>query len=350
MSCTTRNTVHDIGNSITHHASLLKIKDLGNNCWLCQVTNPFEAETQYLLVPAELSFDEQQARHTYGEFTLLRTPLTNNALTASCHGYLLEQLGALTSIGAFCDAEYVTYRPVKEAIAEGKIANGGSSSMPNIETILAHSSNAIWISPFENATTTSLDALHMPVVSCADYLEISPLARAEWMKFYGRLVGKASQADSLFAVVETRYNALKHSVSANNSSKPIVLAETPYGATWYVAGGQSTMGIMYADAGYDYPWANDTHSGSIALSPETVLNEAQQADIWFVKYFATTNLTLQEFLAQNSFFGEFKAAQQGNVYGCNTSASDYFDATPFRPDILLDALKKPGSCYFEKLH
>lgn len=357
MSCTNQKGVQDITNNSTEYASLLQMQDLGDGIMLCRIANPWnsdEALAQYLLVASDNDeFDakaEESIADTYGECQVIRTPLERNTLTSSCHGYLLDQIDATGNIAVFCDAEYVTYSKIRELIDSQKIVNGGSSMAPNVETILSQQSDAIWISPFENASLGYLSSLQIPAIYCADYMETSPLGRAEWMKFYGRLVGKEAEADSLFNVVESNYKAAMAPVSDSSdnglSVKKKIMSELPYQATWYVPGGMSTMGILFHDAGFDYPWAEDPHSGSLALSAEIVLDKAQDADFWIFKYYADHEYSLEELLGQNPYYPQFKAAIDGNVFGCNTQLTDYYDVTPFRPDVLLSELQELGTGIF----
>ena len=355
VSCTEKKAVQDSIHSETHYASLLKMQSLDNGMTLCQIVNPWKADNalaQYLLLPeTERSFDVgelEKIESIYGKCVVVSTPLRRMALTSSCHGYLLSQLGALDNVAVYCDAEYVEYASTKEKIANSQIINGGSSLSPNIETILSQRCDAIWISPFENVTAGNIAALPLTIIHCADYMENSPLGRAEWMRFYGRLVGKGTEADSLFNVVEVRYNAIKEKTQERDSIT--IFAELPYQATWYVPGGNSTMGIMYRDAGYRYVWADDDHSGSLALSAEIVLEKAQYADCWVIKYMAEKDYELEDLLSLNDIYRQFKASQTGNVFGCNTNHSDFYDVMPFRPDSLLHELQNLGNgSYFKRL-
>lgn len=361
ISCTPKKEVQGITDSSIRHASLLQMQYFEDGITLCIIANPWkqdETAAQYLLVPSNNDgFGEKEIKiitEKYGESEIIRTPLERMTITASCHGYLLEQIGALKNVAVFCDPEYVMYSPVRQLIDNNTIVNGGTSMAPNIETILSKESDAIWISPFENASAGNISTLQIPIIYCADYMETSPLGRAEWMKFYGRLVNKTQEADSLFCLVESRYDSIKNSFQKNNIAKTtnILLSELPYQSTWYIPGGKSTMGILYHDAGYKYPWADDEHSGSLALSAETVLSIAQNADVWVFKYLSDHDYTLSELLQQNPYYGQFKATQEGNVYGCNTQSSDFYDVTPFRPDIMLEELKNienDSTRYFKRL-
>ena len=78
------------------------------------------------------------------------------------------------------------------------------------EKIIDLRPDAIMLSPFENSGGYGrVGKLGVPVIECADYMETSPLGRAEWLRFYGLLVGQEQRGDSLFAQIEKEYLALK---------------------------------------------------------------------------------------------------------------------------------------------
>jgi hypothetical protein len=59
--------------------------------------------------------------------------------------------------------------------------------------------------------------------------------------------------------------------------------------------------------------------------------------------------TLTDLKQQNVFFDKFKAAREGNVWGCNTAYSDFFDITSFRPDSLLESFVKGNGAFYKKV-
>lgn len=340
------------------HAQLLHLSQTTEGYTLVQISNPWHPENaaaQYLLVPAEDKRwnDElsEQIETAYGPITVLRTPLQHMALTASCHAYLLQELSALDNISVMCDTSYVMASTLRQWLQTSSVVDGGSSMAPNNEVLLAAQTDVVWISPYENASTSTLSHLPLTLIYCADYMETSPLARAEWMRFYGRLVDKGHEADSLFRCIETRYDSLISVSHADTiKARRTLLAELPYGPTWYVPGGCSTSSLLYQDAGYDYLWSQDNHAGSLSLSPEAVLAKAIDCDRWIFKYMNIDgDWTLNDFLAQNPLYSQFKAAKTGEVWGCNTSYSDFFDVTPFRPDILLESLINDDERFFKRL-
>ncbi len=346
VACTGPQQETRLVSARVEYATLLQMQDTCRGT-LCRIINPWDTTRvliQYFLLPeADTLFSEAEAEsleHHYGKFTLVRTPLSRNTVCASCHCYLLRELGALDCMAVVCDADYTQLPDVRKRLADGSLLDAGTAIAPNIEVLLSAQSDAIWISPFENAGLGQLSLLRIPVIFCADYMENTPLARAEWMKFYGRLVGRAAEADSLFAVV--RGNYLRLAVAPSDTlSRPVLLVDLPTSATWYVPGGRSTMGHLYQDAGFRYPWAFDTHAGSLSLSPEVVLDDGWEADVWLFKYYNTgRDWTLSDLRALSSAFGSLRVVREGNLWGCNTATSPYFDETPFRPDLLLGSLRR----------
>ena len=212
------------------------------------------------------------------------------------------------------------------------------------EKIIEIEPDALFLSPFQNSGGYGkLETLKIPIIEMADYMESSALGRAEWMKFYGMLFGAEHEADSLFATVEKNYLALEKKVSdfkaqasgISHKASPKILMDKQTGGVWYVPGGKSTVGRLLADAGLDYPWQDDEHSGSLALSFESVLEKGASSDIWMFRYSAPQAFTTKELLSEKAGYNQFKAFREGNLYGCNTFTSTFYEDTPFHPDLLL---------------
>ena len=359
-ACHTRTPDEPLAESAaqTHYATLLQMQDLADGMTLVRIQNPWQTERvmmQYLLIPDSVSAtlaDEKvsEIEERYGRMQTLNTPVPRQTVTAACYADLFTQLGAEEYIGVMCDAEYVHNETILEALANGTIADGGSSMAPNPEVILSAHSEAIWLTPYEAGSQSLISAVlpQLPVICCADYQENTPLGRAEWMRFFGRLVNRGALADTLFNRVVAQMERLRMPLANDtittgdddDGQRPMLLCDIPYGATWYVPGGRSTMSWLYQDAGFRYPWAADVHGGSLALSIEAVFERAREADSWIFKYYDTaSDWTLANLLSQNRIFSQIKAAQTGAVYGCNTAHSDYFEVTPFRPDLMLAEMR-----------
>ena len=360
------------------------------------VANPWKAGTllhRYILIPKGEEGDKTVTRlalqRTSGmgcTTDTVRTPVERSAVFIAPHCQLMYELGCQQAIRGVCDLNYINIPDVrKRAASAGKASSGnassgnassgnasaqnsivdcGSSMAPDIERIIALKPEAILVSPFENSGGYGkLDKLHIPIIEAADYMESSPLGRAEWMKFYGMLfgkdknisttvagkalttvAGKASEAtlpascelkaDSLFAKIEKEYLKLK--AEAGKLPKGLsILTERKTGNVWYVPGGQSTIGILLKDANARYIFSDDKHSGSLPMSPEQILAKGSQVDVWAFKYFGGAPLSQVQLLQEYDGYKALAAFSRGNIYQVDTSTVPYFELTNFHPELLL---------------
>lgn len=344
------------------------------------VANPWKAGTllhRYILIPKGKEGDETVARlalqRTSGmgcTTDTVRTPVERSAVFIAPHCQLMYELGCQQAIRGVCDLDYINIPDVKKRaalsrntaarkasvgnVSAGKASVGnsivdcGSSMAPDIERIIALKPETILLSPFENSGGYGkLDKLHVPIIEAADYMESSPLGRAEWMKFYGMLFKKDGnapktalaascepKADSLFAKIEKEYLKLK-AEAAGYPKGLSILTERKTGNVWYVPGGQSTIGILLKDANARYIFEDDEHSGSLAMSPEQILAKGKLVDVWAFKYFGGAPLSQAQLLQEYDGYKALAAFNRGNIYQVDTSTVPYFELTSFHPELLL---------------
>lgn len=341
------------------------------------IENPWKKGTtlhKYILVPKGNEGDETVARlkddirenatlQMGSHCDIVRTPLESNVVFTAPHCQLMYELGCKNAITGVCDKDYINIPDIKERVklSDGKastsdtdkvIIDCGSSMQPDIERIIALKPEGLFISPFENSGGYGkLDKLHIPIIETADYMETSPLGRAEWMKFYGLLFKSEERSDSLFSSIEKEYLALK-AEAAKLQQGLSILTERKMGSVWYVPGGKSTMGILLKDANAKYIFADDTHSGSLAYGPERILSKGTQVDVWAFKYFGGKALSKNDLLAEYEGYKVLKAFNSNSIYQVDTSTQPYFELTSFHPEILLREfiiLAHPKATQFGKL-
>lgn len=300
-----------------------------------RVANPWkEGKTlhTYLLVPHGATVPHTT---TPAGATIVRTPLRRSIIFTSVHAALAAELGAQQQVAGVADRKYIKVPFVQEGCANGTLTDCGDGMNPLVEKIIDASADAILLSPFENSGGYGrLEDISIPLIECAEYMEQSPLARAEWMRFYGMLYGREHEADSLFALVDSSYHALQR-LAATAATQPTVLMDKQTGSVWYVPGGRSTIGQMLADAHCSYPFADDDHSGSLALPFEAVLERAGEADVWLYRYDSKQPMTRRRLLAEQPGYSQLRPAREGTLYGCNVATSMFYEESPFRPDLLL---------------
>ena len=156
--------------------------------------------------------------------TIIRTPLRRSMMFTTVHCAMLMSLEKENSISGVADLKYIKIPWIQEQVQKGKIADVGDGLSPVVEKIIDQRPDAIFLSPFENSGGYGkLEEIDIPLVECAEYMEKTPLGRAEWLRFYGILFGCEQKADSLFEEVDKHYNALKAMVTQKN--RPSVLLD-----------------------------------------------------------------------------------------------------------------------------
>lgn len=308
----------------------------------------------YLLVSSERPLPAQLP-----EGSVVRIPLKRCVVATSVHCALVDELGKAETISGVCEPQYIHLPFVTAGCKAGRIIDCGSGMAPTVEKIIDLQPDAMFLSPFQNSGGYGrIDELQIPIIETADYMETSALGRAEWVKFYGLLFGVEQRADSLFDAVEKNYLALKEQAQRQQkaTSKKVIIDKLT-GSVWYVPAGESTLGKMLTDAGITYPWAADTHSGSLALPFERVFESAGDADIWLFRYNSPTAISYAALQTEHEGYTQIKAFRTRNAYGCNTRTSSFYEETPFHPDRLLrdfitishPALQLGAPRYFIKL-
>lgn len=269
----------------------------------------------------------------------VKIPVKRVASMSSVYSLMLMALGEANSIAAIDNAEYYTDPFIQRQVSEGKIAELSKGPQIEVEKTLALKPDLLLTfgmgDPAADLDKKLLQA-QVPVAISLDHLEETPLARAEWIKFYACFFNKQRQADSIFSASEKKYRELKALVK-DETKKPTVLTEIKYGDTWYVPSGISYVANLIADAGGDYFWKDDRKTGSTPLSFETVYTRAKDCDVWINTYNLNSK---KELLAYDARYGLFNAYKKDRVYNNNKvqnakGYSNYWETAMLQPEAVL---------------
>lgn len=326
---------------------------------VADISNPWKPGKRlhrYYLVPRTSDISHQPSDFPDG--TVIEIPIQRAAVFTTVHCALLTELGLGSKIVGVADAKYIKVPYIQQQIDAGRIVDCGNGLNPVVEKIMDVKPEVVMLSPFENSGGYGkTEEIGIPLIECAEYMESSPLARAEWMRFYGMLFGVGEQADRLFHEVDSSYTALRE-LAAKAGKGRSVLVDKITGSVWYMPGGRSTIGQMLLDAGAQYPWASDEQGGSLSLPFETVLEKGGEADVWMLRYSSDHDLSYAELLSEYHGYSRLKAFRQHEVYGCNVEQSMFYEDTPFHPDRLLsdflqilhpDIIGLPSLRYYKKV-
>ena len=153
-----------------------------------------ESDARFLVVPE----DAAEVDGLPADVTVLRQPVENIYLVSTSVMDLLLHLDALDSVAFSGTKAEGWYLPaVQQAMEEGKIAYAGKYSAPDYEQILAAGcrlaiENTMILHTPE--VKEQLEHFGIPVLVERSSYESDPLARMEWIKLYGILLGREEQA------------------------------------------------------------------------------------------------------------------------------------------------------------
>ena len=304
-----------------------------------EVTQPWvgaNTHYKYALVPKEklaaMNFPKDEFDAVVG------TPVEKIVVTSTTHIAAIEALEELKRLVGFPDTDYISSPDARKLVDEGQIKDLGMNEVINTEMVLLLHPDLI-IGFSINEDNNSYDIIKragMPVIYNGDWVEQTPLGKAEWIKFFAPFFQKEAEADSIFKKIETSYLEAKK-LAKKSTQKPTVLTGGLYKDVWYVAGGESWMAQFIEDANSDYLWADTPETGSIGLSLESVLEKAQNADFWFNPSAETSYTDLEN---ANPHHRKFAAFTNKKIYSNAMEKGAkggliFYEQAPQRPDIVL---------------
>lgn len=271
-------------------------------------------------------------------YTTIQVPLESVVVTSTTNIPFLEMLEVENKLVGFPHTDYISSEKTRALIDQGSVKNVGQNEKLNIEQLIELSPDLIVTFGVDN-NNPMLDNLKksgLNVLIQGDWMEQSPLGKAEWIKLYGALFGKEDKAKELFDKIVDSYKQAQKLVTDKPSTSK-VLYGSMYEDVWYVAKGNSWVAQFMKDAQANYLWADLKGTGSEGLSFEKVLDKAKAADIWIA---SGSFKSLDELQKANPHYGEFDAFKNKNVYNFEgklgaTGGTVYYELAPSRPDLVL---------------
>lgn len=188
----------------------------------------------------------------------------------------------------------------------------------------------------QTAITDKLKELSIPYIYMGEYLEESPLGKAEWMVVLSELTDSREKGIEIFSEIPKRYLSLK-ALTESVGQCPTVMFNTPWNDSWVMPSTKSYMAQLVADAGAEYIYKENSSNSSTSIGLETAYGLIQKADYWINVGSATS---LDELKTVNPKFADAKAVRERTVYNNNlrltpTGGNDYWESAVIRPDVVL---------------
>jgi iron complex transport system substrate-binding protein len=310
-----------------------------DNYKVVKIISPFEKTTdttKYILVQRGTTIPD-----VLKNSALIEIPIRSLALTSSMHIGLLSYLNSEHVLTGLSSLQYVFSPKVIAMIDSGKIAEVGKDQGINEEKIISIHPDLIMTTGSPSSKLEHYQLLSeagIPVISNSEWVENTPLGRAEWVKLMAALLNEEKLANEKFAKTEAEYERLAKLV-ANAKSKPLILSGLNTKDVWFMPNGNSYMARFFKDAGGNFPWQATKDAGSLPLSFESVYPTALKADFWVNVGFDSRN-TRNSILSQDKRYADFNAFKTGKMYSYNNrtnsrGSNDFFETGNVEPDVVL---------------
>lgn len=318
---------------------------------LIQVRNPWQGAKD-----VEMSyFISRNGEQAPSGFTGPTIPAgaRNIVCMASSYIAMLDALGQTDRIVGVSGIDYISNPYV--LAHKDSIKDMGPEM--NYELLLGLKPDAVLlygIGDAQTAVTDKLKELAIPYIYIGEYLEESPLGKAEWLVALSELTDSREKGIEIFREIPKRYNALR-TLAESVEKRPTVMFNTPWNDSWVMPSTKSYMAQLVADAGADYIYKDNTSNSSTPIGLETAYGLIQKADYWINVGSVTT---LDELKTVNPKFADAKSVREKTVYNNNlrltpTGGNDYWESAVVRPDVVLRDLIRifhpelvPDSLYY----
>ncbi|MEE1115139.1 MAG: ABC transporter substrate-binding protein [Eubacterium sp.] len=275
-----------------------------------------------------------------GTLTVIRQPVDSVYQAASAGMSLIDAIDAMDHVSMCSVDENGWYIDApRKALADGSISFGGKYSQPDYEMLidkdcdLAIESTMILHAP---DVMEMIEDLDIPVMIERSSYEMDPLGRTEWVKLYGALFNKEEEAAAFF---EEKTASLKNLEGMKNSGKTVAFFAVNTNGTVVVRKSDDYIPHMIETAGGRYIFEDlKSEEGSASTTVNMSMEEfyAAAVDADYLVYNATIEDPLgsvDDLVAKDKIFAEFKAVQDGNVYQLSKAA---YQATDAMADQILD--------------
>ncbi len=290
-----------------------------------------------------LNKDKKGARKDLIDQEIL-VPINRIVVTSTTHIPMIELLNEEASIVGFPNSNYISSEKTRHLIDKGNITEIGKESSLNTEILLdLHPELVVGFGVSSaDKTLTSIQKAGINVIYNGDWLEESPLGRAEWIKFFGVIFDKEKQADSIFKIIETDYLAVKKLALKSGEKATILSGAIMSKDIWNLPAGNSFEAQFLQDANLNYLWKDTKGKGSLSLSFESVFDKAATADFWISPGYFTSK---KQLLESNNLYTKFKPFQNDQIYTSTTKKGItggviYYELAPTRPDLVLKDIVK----------
>lgn len=265
----------------------------------------------------------------------ITVPVDSLYSASTTHLGMITELDRAEVVTGVANGSDVVSPQIRERIDAGKVVDYAPSQQINSEAVVAAGPGVLVTQGTDDPSYPRLRGAGIGVVADAEWLESTPLGRAEWIKVFAALTGTEKKAGAVYHHLRDDYN--KVAAKAASARPADVLPGAMYQGSWAMPAGGDYAGRLLVDAGGSYPWARDRRTGGLQLNFESVYAKAGRAPLWLT---SSDWKTLDDVLADDTRYGQLAAVRHGQVWSATaaigaTGGNDYWERGVARPDLVL---------------
>ena len=312
----------------------------GRQSVLVTVTNPWQGADN-VTTRLFIARDGEQVPEDF-DGQVLEGDAPRIVAMSSTHIAMLDAIGEVGRITGVSGIDYISNSDIQAR--RNSIGDVGYEGNINYELLLSLDPDLVLLYGVNGASSMEgkLNELGIPFMYIGDYLEETPLGKAEWMVALSEIVGRRADGEKAFAGILVRYNDLKRKVADTVLDAPSVMLNVPYGDTWLMPSTESYVARLIKDAGGHYIYNKNTGNTSLPIDLEEAYQLTSEADMWLDVGMANS---LDELKTLCPKFSDTRCFRNGYVWNNNlktnaAGGNDYYESTAVNPDILLRDLVK----------
>ena len=260
-------------------------------------------------------------------------PYERIAVTSATHIGFLQALGRTDVVVAMTRPDLIYNHP------EQPVADIGEDINLNLEELFRVHPQALLVTSY-GQPLPNLERIRragIEVIEMVEWREQTPLARADWLRFAGALIGEEARADSLIITIREHYHDLAQQQDNYIQLPTSIMSGAAFRGIWYVPSGGTYMGRLFWDAKAAYAYYEDMRPNSIPLTFETALHTFGDADVWV----GCNCRNYEELLALDEHHAWFNAYKNKRVYNwykmtTEAGANDFWERGITHPDEILE--------------
>ena len=266
-------------------------------------------------------------------YPIIKSPVLRAITYSTTVIPFLDRLNKLDVLSGVAYLNFVRNEKIQQRAKEGKVRSL-SGLAADIENLLLCDASLVFVHSRSEVSEEQWGKFGITPIYFTEFSENHPLAKAEWIKFFGALFDKEEDADSIFQEIEAAYLEEKSKIPTSMGRQKVLFGYE-YQGRWSSPGGKSNIAKLIEDAGGTFFNENSTSNTSVYMDMEEVIVRSSDVRVWLMIGQYQDSPTIPSLMADSPFYKTLLNSSQVKLFLCNTLKNNYFEDAVLEPHILL---------------